>query len=110
VADKEEVFHLGAVVQELVEVAERGFGSECAGEQDFGLVAGLCADERGSLEAALEGAGDDEIELNVEGIEDVGELQAVLLAFLVEGAFEVELGIGAACACAGMPEDEEIHI
>jgi hypothetical protein len=94
-ADDEEVLHVGAVVQELVEVLESGVGGEGVGVEDLGFVADLGADERGGLEAALEGAGDDEIELDVEGIEDMGKLHAVALAFLVERTFGVEEGIDA---------------
>ena len=61
----------------------------------MGFVAGLGADEGGGLEAALERAGDDEVELNVQRVQDVSELEAVLLAFLVERALEVEEWIGA---------------
>ncbi len=102
----EEIFGVGAVLQEFVEVLEGGGGGEGVGVEDLGFVAGLGADEGGGLEAALERAGDDEIELNVESIEDMGELEAVAFAFLVEWALEVEEGIGAAGASAGVAEDE----
>ena len=75
---------------------ESGFGGERGGVEDLRFVAGLGADERGGLQAALEWAGDDEVELDVQGVQDMGELEAVALAFLVEGALEVEGGIGRA--------------
>lgn len=102
----EEIFGVGTVLQEFVEVLEGGGGGEGVGVQDLGFIAGLGADKGGGLEASLEGAGDDEIELDVEGIEDMGELEAVALAFLVEWPLEVEEGIGAAGASAGVAEDE----
>ena len=77
--------------------------------QDLGFVAGLGADERGGLEAALERAGDDEVELNVQGVQDMGELEAVFFAFLIEGALE-RRGLGCTPdAGAGVAKDEEIH-
>jgi len=109
VADEKKVLGFGAVAEELLEVAEGGLRSEGGGEQDLAVVAGLGADERGGLEAALEGAGDDEIELDVESVEDVGELEAVLLAVLVERAFDVEERVGAAGAGAGVPKQKEVH-
>ena len=75
----------------------------------FCFVAGFGGDELGGLLAALEGAGDDEVEAELEGVEDVGELQALGLAVLVEGTLDVEERIGAAEAGAGVAEDEEIH-
>ncbi len=39
----------------------------------------------------------------------MGELEAVALALLVEGTLGVEDWVGAACAGAGVPEDEDIH-
>jgi hypothetical protein len=109
VADDEDVLVAAALVEELLEVLEGGFGSQAVGEQDLGFVTGLGADEGGGLEAALEGAGDYEIELNFQGVEDVGEVEAVAFAVLVEGAFQVEEGIFATKTCAGVAEDEEIH-
>jgi len=90
VADEEEVLALGALAEELLEVLEGGFGGERGGVEDLGFVAGLGADERGGLEAAFEGAGDDEVELDVQRVEHMSELEAMLLAFLIEGAFGVE--------------------
>jgi len=109
VADEEEVLGFGAVAEKLLEVANGGLGGEGGGEQDFAVVAGFGADERGGLETALEGAGDDEIELDVEGVEDVGELKTVLLALLVERAFDVEERVGTAGAGAGVPKQKEVH-
>jgi len=90
VADEEEVLALGALAEEVLEVFEGCFGGERGGVEDLGFVAGLGADERGGLEAALERAGDDEVELDVQGVEHMRELEAVLFACLIEGAFGVE--------------------
>jgi hypothetical protein len=106
VADDEEVLGVGAVPEELLEVLEGGGGGESVGLEDLGLVAGLGADERGGLEAAFEWARDDEVELDVECVEDVCELEAVALAFLVEGAPGVEERIGAAGSGAGVAKNE----
>jgi len=56
--------------------------------------------------AALEWAGDDEIEVELEGVEDVGELQALGFAVLVDGTLEVEERIGARTAGAGVAKDK----
>ena len=108
-ADDQEVLGVGALLEELLESLRVAAGARRVGEEDVGLVAGLGADEGGGLEAALEGAGDDQVELNVERVEDVGELEAVALAFFVEGTFGVEERVGAACAGAGVAKNEEIH-
>ena len=97
---------MGAFAEKFVEVFEGGKGDERVGLQNVGLVAGFGADEGSCLEAALEGTGDDAIELRVEGVEDKGELQAVALALLVERTFYVQGGIGAADACAGVTKDK----
>ena len=39
----------------------------------------------------------------------MGEVQAVLLAFLIERALHVELGIGASCAGTRVAEDVEVE-
>ncbi len=74
VADDENVLVAAALVEELLKVLEGGFGGEAVGEQNLGLVAGLGAYEGGGLEAAFEGAGDYEVELNFQGVEDVGQV------------------------------------
>jgi hypothetical protein len=105
----EEVFVASGFVEELLEVLLGGLGGEGVGEQDLGLVAGFGADEGGCLEAALEGARDDEIELYVQCIQHMREVEAVAFTVFVEGAFEIEEGIFSADACAGVAENEEIH-
>jgi hypothetical protein len=90
VADDQQVLVLVALSNERIEVFQGGVGGKGLGVEDVGLIAGLGADEGGGLEAALEGAGDDEVEVYVEGVEDVCELKAVALALLIEGAFVVQ--------------------
>jgi hypothetical protein len=109
VSDDENVLEGGVLVKELVELGQGGLGCEGFGEQDPGLVAGLCANEGGGLEAALEGAGEDDVELDAEGVEDVGQVQAMVLAVLIEGALEVQDWIGAADAGTGVAKDIQIH-
>jgi hypothetical protein len=109
VADNEEILAFGVFAKESLKVFEGGFGGERGGVQDLGFVASLGADERCGLEAALEGAGDDQIELDVQRIQHVSELEAVLLAFFIERAFEVEQRIGAWLAGAGVAKNVQIH-
>jgi len=109
VSDDEQVLVAGELAQKLLELGEGGVGRERGGGEDFGLVAHLGADERGGLHGALQGAGDDEVELELHGVEDMGELEAVALAVLVEGTLVVEDGIGALHAGAGVAQDVEVH-
>ena len=108
-ADNQKIFAGGAFFEQLLEIFKGGFRSEGLGVQDLGLVAHLGAYERGGLEAALKRAGDDEIELDVQCIQYMGELEAVLLSFFVEGTFLVEGWICAAKTGAGVTKDEDIH-
>jgi hypothetical protein len=109
VANDEKIFALGALVEQLLEVFEGTLGGERAGTHDRGFIAGLSADQGGGLEAALEGARDDEVELDVQGVEHVSELETVLFAFFVKGALGVEDWIGAAQTCTGVAKDIQIH-
>jgi hypothetical protein len=77
--------------------------------EDLRFVAGLRADEGGGLEAALEGTGDDEVKLDVQRVQEIGELEAMLLALLVEGPFLVEERVGTTKSGAGVAEDKNIH-
>src|SRR6185437_6584228 len=97
------------LVEKPLEVVEGGFGSESVGDLDGGFVAGLGAYQRGGLHAALEIAGDDEIELYFQRIQDIRELEAVAFAVFVQWAFLVEKRIGTAGSGDGVAEEEEIH-
>jgi hypothetical protein len=109
VADDEEVFSLGALVEKTLELFKCALRGERGGVENLGFVAGFGADERGGLEATLERARDDEIELDVECIQYVSELEAVLFAFFIEGAFGVEQGVDASKTSAGMAKNVQIH-
>ena len=109
VADDQQVLVAGVLAQQLAELGEGGVGGKRGGGEDFGLVSHLGADERGGLHAALQGAGDDEVELELHGVEDMGKLEAVALAVLVEGALVVEDRVDALYAGAGVTENVEVH-
>ena len=92
--------------KQALELGEGCGGGEGVGDEDLLLVASLGGDELGGLLGALEGARDDEIEVELEGVEDVRELEALGLAVLVEGTLEVEERIGARTAGAGVAKDK----
>jgi hypothetical protein len=92
-ADDENVFAVAALVEKPLEVVEGGFGSESVGDLDGGFVAGLGAYQRGGLHAALEIAGDDEIELYFQRIQDIRELEAVAFAVFVQWRFLSRRGL-----------------
>lgn len=100
---------IAALMEQMLEIVGGGLGSERLGDLDRRLVAGLVTDKRGGLQASLEIAGDDEVELDIQRVKDVRELEAVTLAFFIERAFDVEKRVGAAGSSAGMAENEEIH-
>ncbi len=104
-ADDEDVLVGAAVAQQPLELGEGGGGGKRVGDEQLLLVAGLGGDELGGLLGALEGAGDDEVKVGLEGIEDVRKLQALGLAVLIEGTLDVEERIGAANTGAGVAED-----
>jgi hypothetical protein len=88
-ADEKQIFAVLTFAKEIVEVGQGGFRGETVGGEDAGFVAGFGGDELSGLERALERAGDDEIEVDLEGVEDMGEVEAVLLAFSIEWTLEV---------------------
>ena len=109
VADDEDVVVFVETADEVVKLLHGGFGREGIGDVDFAFVAGFSADQRGSLQGALEGAGDDAVELDIQSAEESADEEALLLAFLIEGAFDIDDGVGAASARAGMTKNVEIH-
>ena len=90
VADYEKIFVVGILLKELLKVLEGGRRSERGGVLNLGFIAGFGADERRGLEAAFERARDDHVELDVESVQHLSELKALLFAFFIEGALDVE--------------------
>ena len=109
VPDDENVLVFIQTADKVEEFLHGGFGSEGFGDFDFAVVAGFGADQRGGLEGALEGAGDDAVELDIQGVEEAADEKALLLSFLIEGPLDIYNGVGAACSRAGMTKNIEIH-
>lgn len=108
-ADNEDVFLVRNGDQEILEVLEGRGRGEGFGVQNWRFVAGFGADKRSCLQAALERTGDDDVELNLQGVEDGGELEAVALAFFIKRTLLVDQGIHAAGAGACMAKNKQIH-
>jgi hypothetical protein len=108
-ADYEDVFVPAGFIEELLEVLLGGLGGEGVGEQDLWLVAGFGAYEGGRLEAAFQGARNDEVELYLQCIQYMREVEAVSFAVFIEGALEIEEGIFSAFPGAGVTKNEEVH-
>ena len=77
-------------MKKFLKILEGGRWSERGGVLNPGLVAGFGAYERRGLEAAFERARDDHVELDVESVQHLSELKALLFAFFIEGALDVE--------------------
>jgi hypothetical protein len=106
----QQIFIATAFGEEPLEVTEGRRGGERIRHQNLRLVSHLRSDERSSLDASLEWAGDDEIELKLQLIEDLPEVQAVTLALFVERALVIENRIRSPLSGGRMPKDKEIHI
>ena len=109
VAYDEDVLGGGGVAQQALELGEGCGRSKGVGDEDLLLKARLGGDKLGGLQGALEGAGDHQVEAEIEGVEDVGELEALGLAVLVDGTLEIEDRIGARTTGTGVAKDEEVH-
>lgn len=105
VSDDEDVVVVRKAGDELVKGRDVGVGVQGFGDEDFGVIAGLSADERSGLKGALERAGDDEVKLDVESVKVAADKNALLLTLPVERAFDVNEGIRAARAGTGMAKD-----
>ena len=68
VADDQDAFAVGIFGQHLLEVGVVSrLSAKCRADLDFGLIAQLRAHKLRGLQGALEGAGDDDIDLHLEG-------------------------------------------
>ena len=76
---------------------------------NLAVVSHFCAHQRGGLQCALERAGDDQVELNPQGVQVPGNQQALLLAFFVERTLDVNGGVCAADTGARMSKNVKVH-
>jgi len=74
VANDKDVFAVAKLVNEMLEVVKGGFGGKRTGEQNLGFVASFGADERSGLHASFEIAGDDDIKLDLQCIQNMSKL------------------------------------
>ena len=109
VADNQEVFIGRAIAKHSLELGEGRGGRERIGDENACLVAGLGANELRRLKAALERAGDDQVEADLHAGQNMGQMQTVALAVLVERTLEIEQGIESFGAGAGVTEDIQVH-
>jgi len=109
VADDKDVVVAGEAADEILKLLHGGVGSEGFRDFDFAFVTGFGADERSGLQGALERARYDAVKLDIEGVEEAADEEALLLAFFIEGALDIDEGVRAPCARAGMAKNIEIH-
>ncbi len=109
VADHQHAVAIGVLFKQLLEVLKVGGRIERGAHFDLGLVAELGADKLRGLQGALERAGDDHIDLDVEGAEGAGHQHALLLAFFDKGALGIQGGIFAPDARVSVAHEIENH-
>lgn len=109
VADGQDALAVGIFGEHLLEVGVIGAEGEGGADFDFGFVAQLGADKLRGLEGALEGAGDDDVNLHLEGAEDAGHQHALVFSFLDEGPLGVESRVPAGHSGIGVAHQVEVH-
>ncbi len=110
VADHQDIFVAAALVQQALKLAEVCSWLERLCVENLGLIAHLRPDKLSGLQAALQGAGDDQVEADAEIAQDLSELEAVAFAFLVQGTLDVQLGIRAAGTGTGVAHQEDVQV
>jgi len=76
---------------------------------NLGFVSELGADKLRRLQCPLEGAGDDDINLDLEGAEDSRHQHALVLSLFDEGPLSVKDWISAGDSGIGVAHQIEIH-
>jgi len=104
-ADDEYTFAIVHQMEQMQKIGERGFWSQSCRFQNFGLKPCFSRNQLRGLHRSLERAGVDRVKTNFHRVEQVRQTKALLFAFLVEGAFQIESRIGAASACAGVAKN-----
>jgi len=108
-ADGEHAFAAGILNQHVLEGGKVCIGQEGSADFDLGVIAELGSDKLGGLHGALERAGDDDVDLDLEGAQHAGHQHALVLAFLDEAPLGVESGILSKHSCTGVTHQVEDH-
>lgn len=102
VSDGQHAFVAGVLDQHVLKSGEGGVGREGLADFDPAVKAELCGDKLSGLHGALEGAGDDDVDLDLEGAQEARHQHALVFALLDESALDVKDGVFAAESGAGV--------
>lgn len=109
VADDEDILAIGEFVEQFLEIGECGVWPERCADLNLAFVAEFVAHKLSRLQGTLQGAGDDQIGLHLEGAENAAHDHALFLAFGDQPALGIELRIIARNSRIGMPHEIEVH-
>src|SRR4051812_24422272 len=108
--DEHDVLPVGVLIDQLLEIGVPGAKVESGADFDLSVIGKFVADELGCLESPLEGAGDDDVRLDLEGTEKVAHEHALLFALCDETTSGVELCTITRNARICMPHEVKVHI
>ena len=84
-------------------------GRKGVGRFDACVIRDFSPNQRRGLERALQRAGDDEVEVNLERAQIAADNETLQLALFIEWALDVNNRVCATGAGAGVPKNIEVH-
>jgi len=109
VGDHQDAVAVSVFGEKLLEGGVGAVKAEGGTDFDFGLVAELGGHKLRGLQGALEGAGDDHVNLDLERAEQASHQHALVFSFFDEAALAVEGGISASKSGVGVAHEIEVH-
>ena len=108
-ADHQHILAISVFSEELLEVGVRCAEIERCAYFDLAFISEFVANELRSLQGALQGAGNNDIRLDLESAEHAAHDHALLFTFCDKSPFRVELSALAGNSSIRMAHEVEIH-
>jgi len=109
VAHNQNAFAVSVPCQHLLKCSEIGVEAEGGADFDFGFIAQLRTHKLRCLQGALERAGDDNVELDLEGGEHARHEHALLFSVLDQSPLGVEGRVFAAESSVSVTHQVKVH-
>ncbi len=106
---KQYIFISRKSIKQCLKIAPRPRWRQCSADDNLLFISGLCSHQGCRLQGAFQWAGDNAVELHLQGIQYAADQETLRFSFLIERAFLIEFRVGASLSGVGVAEKIQIR-